>query len=166
MSSTPRRLKPITDSTAVCAVAPHCRWLSQTASDGTRVSYALDGDRRCHLFKLVSAAPDRAHAEAPRFDGMLYAARFGAEGHGLWLPLLSIRAPEWPRLDAITLIRLRERVRQVEPSSWPGVSALSATGPGSLQLHGAIGAVCWREALGDPASLSFSWGGAMERDAA
>lgn len=166
MSSTHRRLQPLTDHPPVCAVAPHCCWLNQTAPDGTRVSYALDGDRRYQLFKLVSAAPVLAPAEVSRVDGMLYAARFGVEGHGLWLPLLAVRAPEWPRLDAITLIRLRERVRQVEPSSWQGVSALSETGPGSLQLRGAIGTVCWREALGDPASLSFSWNSVLERDAA
>ena len=66
------------------------------APDGRAVVYTGDDQRFERLYKYVSARPwktMRKHGVSPLDDGTLYAARFDADGTGVWLPLTPASVP-------------------------------------------------------------------------
>ena len=74
----------------------------QEARNGRIVVYMGDDERNEYIYRYVSNLPwrqARAQGINPLDDGMLYAAKFHADGTGEWLPL----APDNPRLAGWSL---------------------------------------------------------------
>jgi uncharacterized protein len=74
------------------------------ADDGRAVVYTGDDEVFQHLYKFVSARPWRSRGGgSPLDEGTLYAARFDAEGSGVWLPLVEGGVPGYGSLAEILI---------------------------------------------------------------
>jgi len=125
------------------------------AKDGRSVLYLTEATDPRHLYKFVGSAQQ---GDALSY-GTLYIAALGAEGHGRWLRLPFVR--QGLSATAVFADSL-EAARHAGASRFDGLFAPQARADGGLLLlcDRATPSLSWREALGDAASLSFSWQGA------
>jgi secreted PhoX family phosphatase len=147
------------------------------AADGRVVVYMGDDERFEYVYKFVSKrAYDPANRAANRDlldDGTLYAAKFGAGGHGEWLELpqtplalvytrqaadqagaTKMDRPEWIAVHPVTqdvYVTLTNNDRRGRDGQ-PGVDHCN---PRANNVYGHI--VKWREQGGDPAATKFRW---------
>jgi len=85
-------------------------WVQET-KDGKVVVYMGDDERNEYIYRYVSNLPWRRALRRginPLDDGILYVAKFNADGSGLWLPL----TPDNPALSGWTLADILIRTRQ------------------------------------------------------
>ncbi|MDH6594787.1 secreted PhoX family phosphatase [Variovorax sp. TBS-050B] len=145
------------------------------AKDGRVVVYMGDDARFEYIYKFVSHRPvaqagdgARAAAHNSRLldEGILYVARFDADGSGRWIELVHARLaadavdatpmdrPEWIAVHPgtgevyVTLTNNSQR-------GTPGKSAPDAANPRAIDLFGGI--LKWREDGGDAGSSRFAW---------
>jgi hypothetical protein len=124
------------------------------AKDGRSVLYLTEATDPRHLYKFVGSAPEGD----TQSHGTLYVAALGEEGHGRWLRLAFTR----PGLSGPAAIAdSLDAARRAGASCFDGLFAPQARADGGhlLVCDRATPALSWREALGDAASLSFSWQG-------
>ncbi|WP_374336947.1 alkaline phosphatase PhoX [Methyloversatilis sp.] len=131
------------------------------AKDGRVVVYLTEATQPEHIFKFIGPLPDCSALQ----QGALYGARLGENGHGRWLPLVPARQGfllwDAQLKVAEVLSRPADAARRAGASRIEGLFGVQARPDGGqLQLCDRAGAsLVWREALGDAASLSFSWQG-------
>ena len=147
------------------------------AADGRVVVYMGDDERFEYVYKFVSKGTYNAANRAANRDlldeGTLYAAKFGAGGHGEWLALpqtaeaavltrqaadkagaTKMDRPEWIAMHPVTqdlYIALTNNDRRGREGQ-PGVDAAN---PRANNVYGHV--VKWREQGGDPAAPKFRW---------
>lgn len=75
------------------------------ASDGRAVLYSGDDEVFQYVYKYVSNKPWKRYrrGESPLDDGVLYVARFDADGTGVWLPLVEGSVPGYATLADILI---------------------------------------------------------------
>ena len=147
------------------------------APDGRVVVYMGDDERFEYVYKFVSKGTYNATNRAANRDlldeGTLYAAKFGAGGHGEWIALprsaqaavytrqaadqagaTKMDRPEWIAVHPVTqdvYVTLTNNDRRGRDGQ-PGVDSCN---PRANNVYGHI--VKWREQGGDPSAAKFRW---------
>ncbi len=147
------------------------------AADGRVVVYMGDDERFEYVYKFVSKDAYNASNRAANRDlldeGTLYAAKFGAGGHGEWLALprsaeaavytrqaadkagaTKMDRPEWIAVHPVTqdvYVTLTNNDRRGRDGQ-PGVDSCN---PRANNVYGHI--LKWREQGSDPAAAKFRW---------
>jgi hypothetical protein len=154
----PLRVEPHTGLAELAGI----RYLASrqvSARDGRAVLYLTEARGPEHLYKFVGPAQ---HCGALS-HGILYAASFGDEGHGRWLPLVLARHGLSPRdgydSEQAILANARDAARCAGATSIQGLFVPQARRDGGRLVLSdqATQPLIWRESMGDAASLSFTW---------
>jgi len=156
-----------------------------------RIAFYMGDDEAFeYLYKFVTARPyrpnDRAANRAILDEGTLYAARFDADGSGVWLPLVHgvgpLTAANGFRDQAEVLVKTRQAADAVgatpmDRPEWTAVHPVTREGYATLSTNGARGAekrpgadaanprtfnvfghiIRWREANDDVGATTFKW---------
>lgn len=155
------------------------------ATNGRAVVYTGDDQRFEHLYKYVSARPwhaMRRQGVSPLDEGTLYAARFDADGTGVWLPLVPGKVPAYNTLAEILIdTRGAAKAAGATPMDRPewvaahpalagvaygtftnnsqrgdaGKPGTDAANPRAKSAHGHI--IRWENDGGDHGAESFVW---------